>query len=83
MVQVNTDAKQGGEPVSTPVLSFAKMAPALVVIGMGLAACTPTIRIEAPDKPIVINLNVKIDQEVRVRLEKDVEDLIANNPDIF
>jgi hypothetical protein len=47
------------------------------------AACTPTVKLQAPDKPIEINLNVKIDQEVRVRLDKDVEDLIANNPDVF
>lgn len=46
-------------------------------------ACTPTIRVATPTEPITINLNVKIDQEVRVRLEKDVEELIANNPDIF
>jgi len=47
-----------------------------------LSACV-TAKIEAPDKPIEINLNVKIDQEVRIRMDKDVEDLIANNPDIF
>lgn len=45
--------------------------------------CMPTVRIEAPDRPIEINLNVKIDQEVRVRLDKDVEDLITSNPDLF
>jgi len=48
-----------------------------------LIACSPTVKIKPSDKPIVINLNVKIDQEVRVRLDKDVEDLIANNPDLF
>jgi len=48
---------------------------------VGLMACSPTVKIEPSDKPIVINLNV--DQEVRVRLDKDVEDLIANNPDLF
>jgi len=47
------------------------------------AACQPKLQLVAPDKPIVINLNVKIDQQVRVRLDKDVEDLIANNPDLF
>ncbi len=50
---------------------------------LALLACSPTVKIEPSDKPIVINLNVKIDQEVRVRLDKDVEDLIANNPDLF
>jgi YnbE-like lipoprotein len=47
------------------------------------AACTPTLRIEASDKPITINLNVKIDQEIRYRLDKDLEDAIAANPDLF
>lgn len=47
------------------------------------AACTPTVKIEAPDKPIEINLNVTITQEVRVRLEQDVEELISENPDLF
>ncbi|NNC38789.1 MAG: YnbE family lipoprotein [Hyphomonadaceae bacterium] len=48
-----------------------------------LGACAPKVQIVAPKDPIVINLNVKIDQEVRVRLDKDVEDLLADNPDIF
>lgn len=48
-----------------------------------LAACTPTVKVEAPDKPIEINMNVKIDHEVRVRVEKDLEKEISNNPDLF
>lgn len=48
-----------------------------------LAACTPTIRIEPSDKPIRIDLNVKIDQTVRIQLDREVEDLIASNPDLF
>ncbi len=47
------------------------------------AACTPTVKVQAPDKPITINLNVKIDQEVRIKLDDEVEDLIADNPDLF
>jgi hypothetical protein len=39
--------------------------------------------VEAPDKPIVINLNVKIEQEVRVKIDRDVEELLKSNPDIF
>ena len=48
-----------------------------------LAACTPTVKVEAPDKPIVINLNVKIEQEVVVRLQRDVENIIKQNPQDF
>lgn len=47
------------------------------------AACQPKVQIVPSDKPIVIELNVNINQEIRVRLDKDVEDLISNNPDLF
>jgi YnbE-like lipoprotein len=48
-----------------------------------MAGCTPTVKVEAPDKPIVINLNVKIEQEVRVKVDRDVDTLLQNNPDLF
>jgi hypothetical protein len=48
-----------------------------------LAACTPTVKVEAPDKPIVINLNVKIEQEVRVKVDRDVDTLLQDNPNLF
>jgi len=48
-----------------------------------LAACQPTVRVQAPDKPIEINLNVKIEQEVRVKIEREVDQLFTQNPDIF
>jgi len=54
-----------------------------MILRMLTLSLVPMAKIEPSEKPIVINLNVKIDQEVRVRLDKDVEDLIANNPDLF
>lgn len=48
-----------------------------------LAACTPTVKVEAPDKPIEINLNVKIEQEVRIKIDREIDELIASNPDLF
>ncbi len=48
-----------------------------------LAACQPTVKVEAPDKPIVINLNVKIEQEVRVKIDREVEELLKTQPDLF
>ncbi len=63
------------------------MSKQLVFIGflglVGLTACQPKVAIVAPEKPIEINLNVKIDQEVRIRLDEEVEDLITENPDLF
>ena len=60
-------------------------APAVLLLGglLALAACQHTVQIEAPKEPIVINLNVKIEQEVRVKVEDDVEELFETNEEIF
>jgi hypothetical protein len=41
------------------------------------------VQIQAPDKPIEINLNVNIKQEVVLTLKKDAADLVNNNPELF
>jgi hypothetical protein len=58
-------------------------AAALALAAAMLVACQPTVKVEAPDKPIVINLNVKIEQEVRVKVDRDVEELLKTQPDLF
>ncbi|MBT5433337.1 MAG: YnbE family lipoprotein [Alphaproteobacteria bacterium] len=57
--------------------------PATLLLAVMLAACQPTVRIEAPKDPIVINLNVKIEQEVRIKIERDIEDLLEDDDAIF
>ena len=58
----------------------------LLKAGIVLAAI-PTlsscITVSTPEKPIEINLNVDIKQEVLVRLQRDVETLINQNPEAF
>ena len=44
-------------------------------------ACTPTIKVEAPDKPIEINMNINIKHEILIKVEKQVEELLSD--DIF
>jgi len=41
------------------------------------------VQVAAPEKPIEINLNINIRQEVVVRLQQDVRDLIKENPGVF
>jgi hypothetical protein len=48
-----------------------------------VSACTPTVRVEAPSEPITINLNVKIEHEIRVRVERDLEDLFDEDKGLF
>ncbi|MCI5044260.1 MAG: YnbE family lipoprotein [Aquisalinus sp.] len=58
-------------------------APAALFATTALLAGCATVKLEAPDKPIEINLNVNITQELLIKVDKDVEDLISSNPDIF
>lgn len=48
-----------------------------------LGACQPTVRVEAPKEPITINLNIKLDADVRVKLEEQAQEDIDQNDDIF
>jgi hypothetical protein len=53
------------------------------IVTAGLIACQPTVAVKAPEEPITINLNIKLDAEVRVKLEEKAEEDIQENPDIF
>jgi hypothetical protein len=57
--------------------------PIFLSLALALAACQPRIALEAPKDPIVINLNVKIEHEVRVKVDKELEDAFRNNPELF
>ena len=63
----------------------ASLRPTGLLVGalLALAACQHKVQIEAPKEPIVINLNVMIEQEVRVKVEDDVDQLLETNEDIF
>lgn len=58
---------------------------ACMILGLSLAiaGCTPTVAVQAPKEPITINLNIKLDADVRLRIEEQAEENIENNPDIF
>jgi hypothetical protein len=56
---------------------------AAALAGVLLGACQPTIKVAVPTEPITINLNIKLDAEVRVRLEEQAVQDVAANPDIF
>ena len=53
---------------------------AAALLSTALGGC---VTVKAPEKPIEINLNVAIRQEVLVRLQRDVEQLINQNPQAF
>jgi hypothetical protein len=48
-----------------------------------VGACTPRVEVEAPDKPITINLNVKIDHEIRVKVDKELDQVLSDESGLF
>ena len=57
----------------------------LVIGGIVVAtgACTPRVEVMAPDKPITINLNVKIDHEIRVKVDKGLDEVLSKDSGLF
>jgi hypothetical protein len=55
----------------------------LTLLALILITSACTLKVAAPDKPITINLNVKIEHEVRIKVEKELEDLFSEDSDLF
>lgn len=72
----------------TRVVHYASTRQAWVAIALASAfillatACTPTVKV-ATDEPITINLNVNIKHEILVKVDKDLDDLFSENPELF
>lgn len=45
------------------------------------ASCAPTVKVQFDEQPL--NIYAKLDVDVRVRLDREVQDLIKNNPELF
>ncbi|NIB41629.1 YnbE family lipoprotein [Pseudomaricurvus alkylphenolicus] len=48
-----------------------------------LWGCTPTVQVQAPEKPITINLNIKIEHEIRVKVDKELDELFSEDSELF
>ena len=46
-------------------------------------ACTPTVQVATPTEPITINLNVRIEHEIRVRVEEELDDIFTPDSGLF
>ena len=55
----------------------------LLVLLSFLGGCNPTVKVEAPDKPIEINLNVKIEHEIRLQVDQELEGLFEDDSEVF
>ena len=54
-----------------------------LVLLASVAGCTPTVQLAAPKEPIEINLNIKIEHEIRIQVDQELEGLFDEESDIF
>ena len=75
-VTVSHELKKPAVQVGGNIMNRLLMLVLLVFLG---AACTPTVKIEAPDKPIEINMNINIKHEILIKVERQVEELLSDD----
>lgn len=47
------------------------------------SACTPTVQLAAPSEPITINLNVKIQHEIYIKVDKELDNILDKSSGLF
>ena len=56
---------------------------ALLVLLAGALGCTPTVQVAAPKEPIEINMNLRIEHNIRVQVDRELEDLFEDDSELF
>jgi hypothetical protein len=75
-VSVDDKDNKSGQRAGGKVMNRLSMLVIFLFLG---AACTPTVKVEAPDKPIEINMNINIKHEILIKVEKQVEELLEDD----
>ena len=56
---------------------------ALLFVVVFSVGCNPTVEVKAPEEPITINMNIKIEHEVRIKVDKELDDVFAEDSGLF
>lgn len=48
-----------------------------------ISACTPSVQVALPNEPININLNVKIQHEILIKIDKQLDDMFSESSGLF
>ncbi|KJS74511.1 MAG: membrane protein [Pseudomonas sp. BICA1-14] len=55
----------------------------IVLLAVLAGACTPRVELAVPNEPININLNVKIEHEIYIRVDKQLDSIINEDSGLF
>jgi hypothetical protein len=67
------------DPSFRPTSPYLLIASLLSALAIG-AACKPTVQLAAPEEPITINLNIKLDADVRLHIEEKAKEDVGTKP---
>ncbi len=76
-------ASHNGPSMITPRIKLLRPIIAAMIFICAVTACQPKVQVVAPDTPININLNVKIDHEVRIKVDKELDQVISEKSELF
>ena len=54
-----------------------------ILLLLSLATCTPKVQVAMPAEPININLNVKIQHEIYIKVDKQLDELFSDDSGLF
>lgn len=54
-----------------------------LLLGLMTVACTPTVQLAMPNEPININLNVKIEHEIYIKVDKALDSMFSESSGLF
>ncbi len=54
-----------------------------ITLSFLLLSCSPVVTVKAPKRPIEVNINLKIDHKLKVKVDRELDKVIKENPDIF
>ena len=60
-----------------------KQLSAALLLALFLAACTPKVQVALPAEPININLKVKIQHEIYIKVDKQLDELFSDDSGLF
>lgn len=60
-----------------------KILSVFLVLLASAGGCSPTIQLAAPKEPIEINLNIRIEHEIRIQVDQELEGLFDEDSDLF
>ena len=75
--------RQFSQPKATSQKRLAAQGLSLGLAIFITAACTPTVQVAMPNEPININLNVKIQHEILIKVDKELDELISDSSGLF